>query len=139
MDCILYLEIYANKTKWGMNRLLNISLTKYITLLFFLSWIHCNEKRLRPWCASRGVCPAWCTSSCEWGSAGDGTWWYVPPPVVSGGPGREEEQEEPLPQAGTTSPPPSELGWETFREPQACSGVPGGMKDSLLAAFSLLE
>lgn len=44
MDCTSYLEIYANKTKWGMKRLSNIGLTKCITLLSYLSWIHCRTK-----------------------------------------------------------------------------------------------
>lgn len=44
MDCTLYLEICANKTKRGTKRLSTISLTKYVTLLSFPSWIHCSKK-----------------------------------------------------------------------------------------------
>lgn len=95
------------------------------------------KKWLWPRCASRGVCPAWCTSSWEQGSPGDGARWQLSPPAVSVGPGREREREEPLPQAGTALPPCSERRPERLREPQACHSVPGGMKGSLPAAFSL--
>lgn len=34
------------------------------------SWIQCSKKWLGCCCASRGACPAWCTSSWEWGPPG---------------------------------------------------------------------
>lgn len=69
MDCTLYLEIYANKTKWGMRRLLNIVLTKYISLLsFLLHPMHQKVTWMLP--CIPGASPAWCTSSWEWGPPG---------------------------------------------------------------------
>lgn len=35
-----------------------------------LSWTQCSKKWLGCCCASRGACPAWCTSSWEWGPPG---------------------------------------------------------------------
>lgn len=103
----------------------------------FLSWVHCSEKWLRPQCASRGMCSASCTLSWEWAFRGDDTWWHLSPFVVNGGPGREREWEEPQSQAVTTSSLCLERGWEMLREPQACSSLTGGIKNSLLDVFSL--
>lgn len=52
-------------------------------------------------------------------------------------PGKERDQQEPLPQAGTALPSHSEMGWEMLREPQACCGVPGGIKGTFLTALFL--
>lgn len=95
------------------------------------------KKWLGPWHTPRDACPAWCTSSWEQGSLADSTWWHLSPPVVSCGPGREREQEDSPSQAGTALPLGSELGQDMLGEPQACCGVPRGMKDSLLTVCIL--
>lgn len=90
MDCTSYLEIGADKTKWGMERLSNVGLAKRIALLSCLSRIHRSKKWRRPRCASRGACPAWRTSSGEQGSPGDSARRHLSPPAGSGGPGEGE-------------------------------------------------
>lgn len=99
------------------------------------SWIQCSKKWLGCCCASRAAYPAWCPSSREWGPPGAAAgdichlvqWW----------PGRERAQQEPLLQAGTALPSHSEMSREMLREPQACCGVPGGIKGCLLEAIFL--